>query len=261
MRKLVASALRDSKYLSDIPLALEASGAHTFAFRHMLAPPLSQDQFKLVCKEWSKTSEKKGSSLSKAIATKVSEAISERLDPSIANWARRRNSRSDVKALLRVTSSMMAMQQVATARRSRLSLEQESAVVDMLTTAGWTKIPSKLIDDRAAVPAKCFMHKTRFKSGPTGHQEVDIACGLPRSCVLAMECKVTNDETNSVKRINDVLKKASSWRAQWGQVVQTAALLQGVIAAKDVQRLTEAGVHVFWSHDLAEFSTWLADQT
>jgi hypothetical protein len=38
-------------------------------------------------------------------------------------------------------------------------------------------------------------------------------------------------------------------------------LLQGVIAAKDVQRLTDAGVEVFWSHDLDKFKAWLSDQT
>lgn len=105
------------------------------------------------------------------------------------------------------------------------------------------------------------MHKTRFVSGKTGKQEVDIACGLKDTYVLAMECKVTNDETNSVKRINDVLKKAAAWKAQWGAFVVTAALLEGVIAAKDAQRLSDNDVEVFWSHDLPTFQAWLAAQT
>lgn len=73
-----------------------------------------------------------------------------------------------------------------------------------------------------------------------------------------MECKVTNDETNSVKRVNDVLKKADAWQRHWGSFVHTAALLQGVVAPRDVQRLTDANVTVFWSHDLVAFQTWLA---
>ncbi len=104
------------------------------------------------------------------------------------------------------------------------------------------------------------MHKTRFAT-KTRPQEVDIACGLGKTVVLAMECKVTNDETNSVKRVNDVLKKASAWHAHWGSFVQTAALLQGVIALKDVERLLEADVHVFWSHDLTRFENWIDGQT
>jgi len=72
-----------------------------------------------------------------------------------------------------------------------------------------------------------------------------------------MECKVTNDKTNSVKRINDVLKKARAWQEHYGRFVHTAALLQGVIAFKDVNRLLEANVKVFWTHKLDEFGVWL----
>ena len=72
-----------------------------------------------------------------------------------------------------------------------------------------------------------------------------------------MECKVSNDETNSVKRVNDVLKKATAWKDHWGNFVKTAALLQGVIAPKDVDRLIDGGVEVFWSHDLATFEAWI----
>jgi len=140
-----------------------------------------------------------------------------------------------------------------------LAYEQENAVVTLLERDGWTKLPSKLIDTRAAVPPKHFMHKTRFAT-KTRPQEVDIACGLKNTFVVAMECKVTNDETNSVKRINDVLKKATAWQAHWGSFVGTAALLAGVVAPKDVQRLTDAGVEVFWSHDLDSFRKWLLPQ-
>ncbi|CAM3324289.1 hypothetical protein SPAN111604_15195 [Sphingomonas antarctica] len=85
-----------------------------------------------------------------------------------------------------------------------------------------------------------------------------MACGLGGTVILAMECKVTNDETNSVKRINDVLKKASAWKEHWGRFVKPAALLQGVIKFGDVQRLIDAGVEVFWSHRLDLFTAWIA---
>ena len=74
-----------------------------------------------------------------------------------------------------------------------------------------------------------------------------------------MECKVSNDETNSVKRVSEVLDKAKSWQKQWGGFIQTAALLQGVIAYKEVKRLLETDVEVFWSHDLQALADWLKD--
>ena len=259
-RKVVAAALRASNFLFDIEGALSISGAHALVFRQVLAPPVSQDQFKLLCPSYSKTSETKGSPVRKP--AEMASTIAERLDRGVAGWVfqGRRPTRIELETFLRVASTLIGLQQLSTARRKRLAAEQENAVVFGLEKSGWTKLPSKLIDTRAAVPAQHFMHKTRFATATTTPQEVDIACGLMNSYVLAMECKSTNDETNSVKRINDVLKKATAWKDHWGSFVMTAALLQGVIAPKDVQRLTDAGVRVFWSHDLAEFHAWLTSK-
>ncbi|RVU17473.1 XamI family restriction endonuclease [Methylobacterium oryzihabitans] len=261
-RDFASNALRASNYLRDIAAALTVDARHSLVFRQLLSPPLSQDQFKLVCPEWSKTSENSGKALSEAAARSTATAIYSRLDYTLAPWitGRRAATRSDITLFLKVVAVLLAMQRIQTARRKRLANEQEDAVVSLLGQYGWTRLPSKTIDIRAAVPAKHFMHKTRFATATTTPQEVDIACGLPKTYVLAMECKVTNDETNSVKRINDVLKKAEAWKKHWGTFVITAALLQGVIAPKDVQRLTDADVEVFWSHDLENFMQWLAEK-
>ncbi|MES3110545.1 XamI family restriction endonuclease [Sphingomonas aurantiaca] len=258
-RRLVSASLRASNYLRDLSGAIQKNGGHTLVFRQMLAPPMSQDQFKLVCPVWVKGSENSCRPVPKNVADVVANTLIGRMDLGIAHWIvdSKIPSRRDILTLIRVTSTLMASQKVATSRRLRLAFEQEYAVADMLDKNGWTKLPSKLIDTRAAVPPKHFMHKTRFATDTTAPQEVDIACGLKNSYVLAMECKVTNDETNSVKRVNDVLKKAKAWKDHWGSFVMTAALLQGVIGAKDVQRLTDAGIHVFWSHNLNEFQNWL----
>lgn len=261
-RHLVAATLRASDYLHDIGKALAESAGHTLVLRQLLAPPMSQDQFALVAKGWSKGAENSGRPMAKATADIIAQVVAERIDRGLAGWVAtgRRPHRAEIVVLIHVASTLMATLTVATARRLRLAFEQEYAVELLLEAKGWTRLPSKLIDTRAAVPPGSFMRKTRFATDTTAPQEVDIACGLQRSYVLAMECKVTNDETNSVKRVNDVLKKAAAWKAHWGSFVMTAALLQGVVAAKDVQRLTDAGVHVFWSHDLAAFERWLDAQ-
>lgn len=259
-RKLATAALRASKLLSDIEGALARDGRHALVFRQVLAPPVSQDQFKLYCPAYSKSAEITGRPMLNA--AEVAATIWDRLDLGVATWAAGGTTpeRHEIETFVRVSSTLIGLQQISTARRSRLAQEQEGAVISALKSDGWTKLPSKLIDTRAAVPTLHFMHKTRFATATTAAQEVDIACGLQNSYVLAMECKVTNDATNSVKRINDVLKKATAWKDHWGSFVMTAALLQGVIAAKDVQRLSDAGVHVFWSHDLAKFKKWLRAQ-
>ena len=156
---------------------------------------------------------------------------------------------------------LIAKERVATARRNRLARLQESAVIDRLVDRGWELLTSRTIDKQGAIKPGQFMHKARFASGKKGRAEVDVAMGLTDKLVLAIECKVTNDETNSVKRINDVLKKATAWREHWGSgFIQPAALLQGVIKQADVEHLLEADIEVFWSHRLDLFDEWLTDQ-
>ena len=127
----------------------------------------------------------------------------------------------------------------------------------LLEARGWEHQQSRLITKGGALAERQFMHKARFKSGKKENQEIDIACGLGDTYILAVECKVTNDETNSIKRVNDILKKATAWRAHWGNYVIPAALLEGNIKFGDVERLLEAQIEVFWSHRLDQFSDWL----
>lgn len=261
-RSVLWKALRASNYLMDVSVALQSTGAHMLAFRHFLAPPISQDQFKLLCPKWSKTTEKSGSSVKAATAAAAAETVLDWRDRSLTRWldVGRKPTGAEVRKVLLALAPLIAAQNIATARRNRLAARQEKAVTDLLRTKGWTQLPSRLIDTRAAVPERHFMHKTRFATATAAPQEVDVACGLRDTVVLAMECKVTNDETNSVKRVNDVLKKADAWKKHWGSFVVTAALLDGVIAPKDVERLIDHKVHVFWSHDLDSFSAWLDTQ-
>ena len=78
-RKQVGAALKASNYMTDIEAALVLDGAHTLVFRQMLAPPMSQDQFKLVCADWSKQWEKTGRPVQHTAANAVAAIISERL--------------------------------------------------------------------------------------------------------------------------------------------------------------------------------------
>lgn len=261
-RTALWKALRASEYLSDVAKALKVSGSHMLALRHFLAPPISQDQFKLLCPDWSKGSEKSGSAVKDLSADIVASTFLQWRDRSLTRWldANRKPTGAEVREVLLALAPLIAAQNVATARRNRLAAKQEQAVTDLLESKGWTRLPSRLIDTRASVPERHFMHKTRFATATTTPQEVDVACGLRDTVVLAMECKVTNDETNSIKRVNDILKKAEAWKTHWGSFVVTAALLEGVIGAKDVERLIDHKVHVFWSHDLPTFSVWLDTQ-
>lgn len=260
-RKQVIAALKRTNCLRDIRSGLEESGKHLTVVRHLMAPPISQDQFALLCADYPKRAETTGRGLTASAATSVEKVFLAGRDRLLTRWldGNRHPSSAEVRNLLRGIVPLLSVQNIATMRRGRMSVEQESAVVRLLTARGWERQASGLISQPGEMQFQHFLHKVKFAT-ENRPQEVDIACGLEKSVVLAMECKVTNDETNSVKRINDVLKKAAAWQKHWGSFVKTAALLQGVIAFKDVARLLDADVSVFWSHDLQAFEEWLEAQ-
>ncbi|MBX3592928.1 XamI family restriction endonuclease [Sphingomonas sp.] len=262
-RRAIVAFLRTSNFLGDVSGALVQSGIHTLALRHFLAPPISQDQFRLICPGWPKGTEKTGKGLKPAIADAVAAIFNERRSRRMTPWIDRGRPPElrELFATISAVAPLIASQQVSTTSRQRLAALQEGAVIAVLEERRWTKLQSGIVSTGGQIPAMSFMHKTRFASGPNEAQEVDIACGLGGTVVLAMECKVTNDETNSVKRVNDVLKKAAAWKHHWGTFVRPAAVLQGVIKFQDVQRLLDAGVEVFWAHRLDLFAEWIDDNT
>ncbi|MEJ8849490.1 XamI family restriction endonuclease [Variovorax rhizosphaerae] len=268
-RQLIADALRASTFLTDIPAALRASGTHMLVFRHIMAPPTSQDQFALMCPTWRKSTERPPDAgrtrrpMPVLQAQNAAAVFLARRSQSLTPWldAGRRPFPRELRRLLWSVAPSIANQQFVTLQRGKAAVAQEGAVISMLQRKGWIRRPGSLLDTRAELPLRHFMHKTRYATAAATPQEVDIAMGLRNTVVLAMECKVSNDQTNSVKRVNDILKKATAWKTHWGSFVKTAALLQGVIAPKDVIRLHEAEVEVFWSHDLTAFEAWIDSQT
>ena len=259
-RKQISAALRASTLLSDVAIALKESGQHMLVFRHITAPPISQDQFSLACQGWRKSTEKpNGPKIRNDEAQFIAAIFNERRSRSLTPWidANRPPQKREIRRLLWTIAPLIASQQIQTMQRTRAASAQEKAVTAMLFEKGWEKVPSLLLDTRAALLPRHFMHKTRYATATTTPQEVDIALGLRDTVVLALECKVSNDQTNSVKRINDVLKKSNSWKTHWGSFVKPAALLQGVIAPKDVARLIDDGVIVFWTHNLSALENFL----
>lgn len=258
----VENTLSESNALADVAAALEVRGGHMLVLRQMLAPPLSQDQFAIVCSSYSKALENADRPVPADKAASVAEAFLAMRDIRLLPWLSesRAPSAEEIQHVVTAVTPLLALQIHLTAKRTASSADQEDAVVALLNAKDWERLPSRLVDRGAILAAKQFMKKTKFAT-TTRPQEVDIACGLGGTMVLAMECKVSNDTTNSVKRINDVLKKATAWRDHWGSFVKPAALLQGTIGYKDVQRLTHAGVAVFWSHDLPRFERWIDENT
>lgn len=259
VRKSILRTLIATNGLRDVYGALTKSGQHGLVLRHLFAPPISQDQLKLLTPLYPKQSEKKGTRLSIKAAQQFSDAFYLRRDIFLTPWLDTNQSptRQQIKKILNVVTPMISSQIFNTVRRNRMSDAQELAVEGLLASKGWTKAASKKLDGPADIDVQHYMRKTRCRSSETATKEVDIACGVRSNLILAMECKVSNDATNSVKRVSDVTDKVKSWQETWATFIKTAALLQGVISYKDVARLLASDVEVFWSHDLDALSDWL----
>lgn len=233
---------------------IATSGGVTEMLRQLTAPPLSQDQFKLLCPAWSKSSEKNDKPVKSLVARQVAEVVRRWIDPRIIEGL-------NADRLAEVAAGplyILARQKYETDRRTQASRQQEAAVIALLDGLGYAKSDSRQIDQPWTVGEGRYMHKTTFCGATKSTAEVDIAVGLPGGRLLAIECKVSNDATNSIKRVNDVLKKRESWEKGYGRVLTTGAVLSGVIANKDVLRLSSAGVCVFFSHDLTSLNQYLS---
>lgn len=254
-RQEVEAAFEATNNLKEIPKALLASGSHSRALRFLLGPPLSQDQFKLICPTWPKASEKKGHPLPLAAAEAFSKIFSSRSDPArVTNLSNPENRRSAVEA----TSILIAANEFATTRRMLLADIQQRSVAELLIKQGYKQVSLGVVDEPGSLAAKTFAVATKFKTADGSSHEVDVAIGLPKKAILAIECKVSNDCTNSIKRINDVLKKATAWKRQWGSFVVTGTLLQGVFSSKEPRRLMDNDVETFWSHRIELLTKWLS---
>lgn len=258
-RDLVADLLAASNDLLALEEAIQKNAGHLSVLRRMLAPPQSQDQFKLVCPAYSKSSEKGLRPVTPEKAKLVAATIRQWLDTAVVPWVQHNRQPTNLErsSFIDIISTLVSAQVAMTDQRTLASKAQEQAVVEALEQAGWTRLPSAPVSTLADLPAKQFMHKTLFATGGTQPKEVDIACGLGKTAVLAMECKVSNDATNSIKRMDEVLNKAQAWKVRWGMSVETAALLQGVIAPKEMHRLMTFDVRIFWSHRLGDFMDWI----
>jgi len=88
-RREIIAFLRASDFLCDVAGALEASGSHSIPMRHFLAPPVSQDQFRLICPSWSKSIENSGRGFKAHNAAAIAAVFEERRSKRLTAWVDR----------------------------------------------------------------------------------------------------------------------------------------------------------------------------
>jgi len=228
------------------------------ALRYLGAPPISADDLETLSGAnlaWTQIQ------ASPQKAASIRDVILAILDPTRYPWVKKKRKPTKIeieKAVLAATVTASS-QRVQTKRRSDERIELQGAVTSLLVKLGFEKISTPrtgIKNLRANAPkAGEFMTETLI-----GEHNADVVIGLHDERILALECKASNSEINSRKRINkEVAQDARDWVARFGSDnLIPAAAIQGVFKPRYIEQAQETPVVFFWGHRLSDLSDLIA---
>ncbi len=247
VRRLVAELFAGTGDLLDFrPEALGAQPHLVAAARFLAGPPISEDDLDTLA-----GARLKGKKMLDApLAERVVAVVKAAWDPVRFPWTRegRRPSPSERRAAIDWTAGVWAVELMRTRRRTESSKKQEKRVAQLLQEVGLAeKRGTKAITTLDDLPRRSYARETLL-----GGIKCDLPVRLADGRILALECKVSNSATNSVKRlIREVGGKAKSWQALFGAQVITGAVLAGVYKLSNLVEAQESfGIAIFWEHRL-----------
>ncbi len=153
------------------------------------------------------------------------------------------------------TAALIATQRVRTARMNEGAADQQEDVRAALLGAGFTEIPRRTVRNLREAPQPGEF----CRSGLFGRRDADLLVGLWDDRTMPIECKVSNDSTNSVKRLNnDAAQKAVIWIRSFGDVqCVPVAVLSGVFNLRNLRDAQNDGLTLIWAHDLDALLDWI----
>jgi len=245
----------DLTKLDDSALAILSDDRKREVFRYLTGPPVSEDDLKVLMKAKSLA----------PVRLKADPELLARVVSFMRDWHDRRRfpwvndtwtpTEHDQKAAVLATTALLAMRRVETLRRSSGRQMQEERVQLQLTKAGYTKVPTRRIKTLGDAPKQGeFCRESHL-----GDRKADFVIGLHDGRTMALECKVSNSSTNSVKRLNnDAAVKAEHWIKDFGTTqVVPGAVLTGVYALTNLSTAQSRGLAVFWGHNLQQLTDWI----
>jgi hypothetical protein len=234
--------------------ALASTPSLIRAARYLGGPPISADDLDTLAE--SKIANR--SRLDQDLARRAAMVIEAAIDPERFPWLfaapRRTPTLHERDTAIRWTAGLQTVQEIQTGRRGESASRQERAVEAMLESLGFTRTPRRPIDITGGLAPGEFCREAVVVG-----TKCDVPVGLRDGRLLFIECKVSNSQTNSVKRLNrECGGKARAWREAFGDRAITAAVLAGVFKLKNL-RDAQTGDHVaiFWEHDLAALATFI----
>lgn len=242
---------------TDQTLLAEVIGNPAFntALRYLTAPPISVDDLETVlCRSVSATAMRRDA----AFAEEVIELLRQTIDPKRFPWLS-----TDIAAtaeelhVAKVSTAVAAtIQRVQTKRRGDEKKDLEGAVSRLLDSLGYTRIATPRMP---ILSTEDLPRAGEYMTGATlGNDNGDCVIGLYDRRRLVVECKSSNSEINSRKRLNkEVVKDARNWDSQFGAQVLTGAALRGVFNPNYVREAQETPIMIFWAHRLEDLEAFI----
>lgn len=223
------------------------------AFRYLPGPPISKDDLEVLAQATLAPSSLSRPEKARVVFKTILEGLDRRRFPWVSEG--REPTEAERETAIIASASLIASQRIATERRNEGKTLQEAAVFAALEAAKFKRVPSRPIRTLADAPDPGeFCGESML-----GNRKADIVVRLWDRRVLAIECKVSNSATNSIKRLNnDAAVKAVHWLEQFGtQQMVPAAMLTGVLKLGNLIDAQKNGLTVWWAHDLATMTDWI----
>lgn len=244
----------DLTTLDDSAVQVLTEPALLEAFRYLAGPPISQDDLKVLSEAVLTPGRLRSNpDMVKRVIDVVRAGLDRRRFPWVAE--QREPTEAERSAAVLASAALIATSRLGTARRSVGKERQESIVDGALAGAGLTKVPTRKIDTLSHAPQLGEFCRESI----LGNRKADFVIGLYDKRVMAIECKVSNSATNSVKRLNnDAAAKAVSWIKAFGDVSTVpAAVLSGVYKTHNLIDAQTKGLSLFWAHDIPSLVGWI----
>lgn len=227
------------------------------AFRYLAAPPISEDDLKVLAdaRSLAKGTLQKSPELAQRLIAVVRQVLDRRRFAWVVE--NREPTEAERNAAVMASAALLAASKTQTRRRTLGKEQQEAMVKEALKGLGFTEVPSRKIPNISHAPnAGEFCGESVL-----GNRKGDIIVRLWDQRLMPIECKVSNSSTNSVKRLNnDAAVKASSWKVDFGlRQVVPSAVLGGVYKLHNLLDAQSRGLTIFWAHDLAPLTDWITN--
>jgi hypothetical protein len=247
----------DLTRLGENALELLSDPLSLTAFRYLAGPPISKDDLKVLADDAFLSRAKLKSD--PAMVARVLEVVRVGLDKRRFPWIPedREPTEAERKAAVIASAALLATSKVSTGRRSEGKNQQELQVEEALIGIGFTKVPTRKVATISLAPKPGEF----CRESTLGTRKADFIIGLYDQRIMAIECKVSNSSTNSVKRLNnDAAAKAQAWISQFGTLgVVPVAVISGVYKLGNLVDAQNCGLTLFWAHDLSQLLDWIKE--